>query len=187
MRRFSIARLAVVVVFLALAGGQARAGEPEDTDRLAEAVVHWRNGYVLHLTGRYEEAAKLFEQSIAAYPTAEGHTFLGWSLSELGRLEDAIAERFIRTLKENLLWVRTFETIEDLRLALIEFAQWYNTQWLVARHGPRTSHSPRPGACWCRTRTDCRRRSGHRERRRGLLPGSPTLGFRARGAGCSAG
>ncbi len=28
------------------------------------------------------------------------------------------AERFIRTLKENLLWVRTFDTIEDLRQAL---------------------------------------------------------------------
>ena len=28
------------------------------------------------------------------------------------------AERFIRTLKENLLWVRAFETVEELRLAL---------------------------------------------------------------------
>src|SRR5512140_2665965 len=43
--------------------------------------------------------------------------------------------RFIRTLKENLLWVRHFETIEELRLALLEFAAWYNTHWLVARHG----------------------------------------------------
>jgi hypothetical protein len=29
-----------------------------------------------------------------------------------------VAERFIRTLKENLLWVRSFQTIEELRLAL---------------------------------------------------------------------
>ncbi len=92
MRRSSVARLAVVVVFLALASGQARAGEVEDGDRLAEAFIHWRNGYILHLAGRYEEAAELFEQSIAAYPTAEGHTFFGWSLSHLGRLEDAIVE-----------------------------------------------------------------------------------------------
>ncbi len=92
MRRSSLKCLAVFVVFLALASGQARAGEPEDTDRLGEAFVHWRNGYILHLGGRYGEAADLFEQSIAAGPTAEGHTFLGWSLSELGRLEDAIAE-----------------------------------------------------------------------------------------------
>jgi len=41
-------------------------------------------------------------------------------------------------LKENLLWVRTFETIEELRAALVEFARRYNETWLVARHGYRT-------------------------------------------------
>jgi transposase InsO family protein len=45
------------------------------------------------------------------------------------------AERFIRTLKENLLWVRTFETVEELRQALLEFRQIYNTTWLIERHG----------------------------------------------------
>jgi putative transposase len=50
---------------------------------------------------------------------------------------NGVAERFIRTLKENLLWVRYFQTIEELRLALIEFADWYNTHWLVARHRHR--------------------------------------------------
>ena len=44
------------------------------------------------------------------------------------------AERFIRTLKENLLWVRTFETIEELRQVLLEFRQTYNTTWLIERH-----------------------------------------------------
>jgi transposase InsO family protein len=38
------------------------------------------------------------------------------------------AERFIRTLKENLLWVRTFETIEELRHAMLQFRDTYNTQ-----------------------------------------------------------
>jgi putative transposase len=45
------------------------------------------------------------------------------------------AERFIRTLKENLLWVRTFETIEELRQALLTFRETYNTNWLIERHG----------------------------------------------------
>ena len=45
------------------------------------------------------------------------------------------AERFIRTLKENLLWVRTFETIEELRQALLTFRETYNTTWLIERHG----------------------------------------------------
>ena len=50
---------------------------------------------------------------------------------------NGVAERFIRTLKENLLWVCTFDTIEELRAALIEFASYYNATWLVARHGYR--------------------------------------------------
>jgi putative transposase len=48
------------------------------------------------------------------------------------------AERFIRTLKENLLWVRRFETVEELRLALIAFRQTYNHAWIIERHGYRT-------------------------------------------------
>jgi transposase InsO family protein len=47
------------------------------------------------------------------------------------------AERFIRVLKENLLWVRTFETVEELRLALLEFRERYNREWLIERHGFR--------------------------------------------------
>jgi putative transposase len=48
---------------------------------------------------------------------------------------NGVAERFIRTLKEQLLWVRTFETVEELRLALLEFQERYNREWLCERHG----------------------------------------------------
>ena len=48
------------------------------------------------------------------------------------------AERFIRVLKENLLWVQHFATIEELRLALIAFKQTYNQTWIIERHGYRT-------------------------------------------------
>ena len=51
------------------------------------------------------------------------------------------AERCTRTLKENLLWVRTFDTIEQLRHALIAFREIYNTSWLLERYGFRS-----PGA-----------------------------------------
>ena len=51
---------------------------------------------------------------------------------------NGVAERFIRTLKENLLWVRTFKTIEELRAELVAFARHYNETWLVARHGYKT-------------------------------------------------
>ena len=47
------------------------------------------------------------------------------------------AERFIRTLKENLLWVRSFDTVEELRVALLAFRDTYNATWLIERHGFR--------------------------------------------------
>ena len=60
---------------------------------------------------------------------------------------NGVAERFIRTLKENLLWVRTFDTIEELRAELVEFATRYNETWLVARHGYRTPAQVRADQC----------------------------------------
>jgi transposase InsO family protein len=48
------------------------------------------------------------------------------------------AERFIRTLKENLLWIRRFATVEELRLALLAFQRTYNQGWIIERHGYKT-------------------------------------------------
>jgi putative transposase len=48
------------------------------------------------------------------------------------------AERFIRTLKEQLLWLRRFATIAELNVALQAFRERYNREWLVQRHGYRT-------------------------------------------------
>ena len=56
---------------------------------------------------------------------------------------NGVAERFIRTLKENLLWVRSFDTIEALRLALLEFKRTYNEQWMLEKYH---DSKPRPGA-----------------------------------------
>jgi putative transposase len=47
-------------------------------------------------------------------------------------------ERFFRTLKEQLLWVRHFSTTEDLRQALLAFKERYNQEWLIARLGYRS-------------------------------------------------
>ena len=49
--------------------------------------------------------------------------------------DNGIAERFVRILKENLLWVRSFRTVEELRLALLAFKETYNHQWRIGRHG----------------------------------------------------
>ncbi len=46
-------------------------------------------------------------------------------------------ERFFRTLKEQLLWVRHFRDVEDLQQALCAFKDTYNQQWLIERLGFR--------------------------------------------------
>ncbi len=51
---------------------------------------------------------------------------------------NGVAERFIRTLKENLLWVRRFATIEELRLALLAFKRTYNEQWMLEKYDYRS-------------------------------------------------
>jgi transposase InsO family protein len=60
---------------------------------------------------------------------------------------NGVAERFIRTLKEQLLWVRTFDTVEELRLALLEFKDRYNRGWLCERHGHQTPLAIRAQTC----------------------------------------
>lgn len=48
------------------------------------------------------------------------------------------AERFIRTLKEQLLWLRRFPSVDELDAALKDFAQRYNNRWIIGRLGYRT-------------------------------------------------
>jgi transposase InsO family protein len=48
------------------------------------------------------------------------------------------AERFIKTLKEQVLWIQRFDTVEELRLALLDFKERYNREWLIERHGHRS-------------------------------------------------
>ncbi len=59
---------------------------------------------------------------------------------------NGVAERFIRTLKEQLLWVYTFDTVEELRQALLDFAGRYNRYWILQRHAYQTPDQAREAA-----------------------------------------
>ena len=52
-------------------------------------------------------------------------------------------ERFLRTLKKQLLWVRTFRNLEELRAALLEFQERYREHWLIERNGFRSPRQVR--------------------------------------------
>ncbi|MBI4245656.1 MAG: tetratricopeptide repeat protein [Candidatus Rokubacteria bacterium] len=52
----------------------------------------WREAYRHQMEGDLDGALALYQRSIAVHPTAEAHTYLGWTLSFQGRLDEAIAE-----------------------------------------------------------------------------------------------
>jgi tetratricopeptide (TPR) repeat protein len=56
-----------------------------------EACRRFERAYSAQMNGRLDEAGELYKESLAIYPTAEAHTFLGWVYSMQGRYEDAIA------------------------------------------------------------------------------------------------
>ena len=86
-----LAAVFLVALSLAQAAHGQSGGRSEIPDQV-RAYALWERGYVLHLSGRYQEAVNSFRESIEILPTAEGHTFLGWSLSMLGNHEEAVAE-----------------------------------------------------------------------------------------------
>jgi transposase InsO family protein len=48
------------------------------------------------------------------------------------------AEKAIQILKEQLLSIERFETLDELRTAVRRFGPAYNQHWLIERHGYRT-------------------------------------------------
>ncbi len=61
-------------------------------DKLAEAWDLLQEAYRAQTEGDYDRAVDFYRRSIAAHPTAEAHTFLGWTLHFQGKLEEAVAE-----------------------------------------------------------------------------------------------
>ena len=64
----------------------------DEDDALRTAAELFREAYSAQMRGELDSAIELYQRSIAACPTAEAHTFLGWTFSFLGRLDDAISE-----------------------------------------------------------------------------------------------
>ena len=51
---------------------------------------------------------------------------------------NGVAERFMRTLKQECLYLHDFESLEEARLEIGAFIERYNREWLLERHGYRT-------------------------------------------------
>jgi tetratricopeptide (TPR) repeat protein len=64
-----------------------------EQERNAGHAAHLlRAAYEKQMGGDFQGAIQLYKDSIAEHPTAEAHTFLGWTYSFLGRYDEAISE-----------------------------------------------------------------------------------------------
>jgi tetratricopeptide (TPR) repeat protein len=61
-------------------------------ETLSRAWEVLQDAYQAQMEGDYDRAVELYRSSLDLYPTAEAHTFLGWTYHFQGRLDDAIAE-----------------------------------------------------------------------------------------------
>lgn len=66
-------------------------GEGREEDK-KEAWNFFQQAYERQMKGELEEAVRLYKQSLDRHPTAEAYTFLGWTYSFMGKLDEAIAE-----------------------------------------------------------------------------------------------
>ena len=60
--------------------------------KLTHAVRLLERAYEKQRTGELDEAIRLYKASIEEHPTAEAHTFLGWTYSFQGRYDEAIEQ-----------------------------------------------------------------------------------------------
>lgn len=60
--------------------------------RRKQAMQRFHEAYHAQMHRDYDKAVVKYQESLALYPTAEAHTFLGWTYSFLGELDSAIRE-----------------------------------------------------------------------------------------------
>jgi len=78
-----------------------------------------------------------FQNQIKAWGIAPSFAFLREPET------NGVAERFIRTLKEQAIYGRIFQNLEEVRQAVAEFVDQYNQHWRVEKNGFRSPEEMR--------------------------------------------
>ena len=63
-----------------------------NSETITQAWEVLQDAYQAQMEGDYDRAVELYQSSLDLHPTAEAHTFLGWTYHFQGRLNEAICE-----------------------------------------------------------------------------------------------
>lgn len=86
-------------------------------------------GLKLRLDHGSQYLSEHFQKQIKAWGMAPSFAFIEQPQT------NGVAERFFRTLKEQVVYGRVFNTVEELRQAVGMFVELYNSQWRLEKNG----------------------------------------------------
>lgn len=106
------------------------------SDGKHRAVELFKHAYEAQLANDYEQAVELYQRSIAVYPTAEAHTFLGWVYSFDGRYTEAI-EHCLRAIEVDPTFGNPYNDIGSYLIAkgdLYGSVRWFKRALAAPRY-----------------------------------------------------
>jgi Tfp pilus assembly protein PilF len=62
------------------------------SDPIERAQELFQQAYAAQMNGEFDRAVELYKNSLEIHPTAEAHTFLGWTYHFQGKVQEAIDE-----------------------------------------------------------------------------------------------
>lgn len=104
-----------------------------------EAIEYFNDAYAAQMDKDYEEAIRLYKKSIAACPTAEAYTFLGWVYSFQGQYDLAIAE-CLAAIATDATFGNPYNDIGSYLLAkgnLYDCVRWFEMAMKAIRYEAR--------------------------------------------------
>ena len=102
----------------------------------SEAVELFRRAYEAQQAEAYAEAIELYRRSIEIYPTAEAHTFLGWTYSFLERYDEAI-DACIEAIRVDPAFGNPYNDIGSYLIAkgdLYNCVRWFKRALVATRY-----------------------------------------------------